>query len=99
MPAMNSLQQRTVERLVEVGILTAAQAKDLLERQRQEGTNLLTLLQQCAVVTDDDFIVAMGNVFDVRPVRIDRCRIPDTVLALVPIELCRKHQLIPVSRL
>jgi len=99
MPRAKTFGERIADALVEDGLLTAKQVEDLLEQQKKEGTRLLKLVLEKALVSDQDMAVSMGRVLNTPPINLSRLTIPLEVADLVPRELAHNHKVVPVSRL
>ena len=94
-----SFGERIADALMEDGLLSEKELEELLQIQKKEGTRLLKLLLEKAIVDEVDMVVAMGRVLNTPPVNLARAAIAPEVLALVPREMASNHKVLPVSRL
>ncbi len=99
MPPVKTFGERIADALVEDGLLTTKQVEELLEQQKKEGTRLLKLLQEKALVSETDMAVSMGRVLNTPPINLSRINIPLDISNLVPREIANNHKVVPVSRL
>ncbi len=99
MPPVKTFGERIADTLVEDGLLSAAQMKELLEQQKKEGTRLLKLLLDKACVSEQDMVVSIGRVLNVPPVNLPRVTIPLEIADLLPREVAHNYKILPVSRL
>jgi type IV pilus assembly protein PilB len=99
MPPVKTFGERIADALVEDGLLDAKQMAALVEQQKKEGTRLLKLLLDKALVSDQDMTVAMGRVLNVPPVNLARVSIPVEIADLLNKEICTNHKVIPITRL
>src|SRR5215472_3350509 len=99
MPPVKTFGERIADTLVEDGLLTATQVEELLEQQKTEGTRLLKLLLEKALVSEQDMAISMGRVLNVAPVNLPRISIPGEVADLLPREVAHNYKVVPVSRL
>ena len=99
MPPVKTFGERIADALVEDGLLTAKQVGELVEQQKKEGTRLLKLLLDKALVSDQDMTVAMGRVLNVPPINLTRISIPVEIADLLPKDICQNHKVLPMSRL
>jgi type IV pilus assembly protein PilB len=99
MAAVKSFGERIADVLVEDGLLTRAQVEELLEQQKKEGTRLIKLINEKALVSDTDMAVSMGRVLNTPPVNLSRISIPTDLVELVPRDMAMNHRVLPVSRL
>jgi type IV pilus assembly protein PilB len=99
MPPVKTFGERIADALVEDGLLTAKQVGDLVEQQKKEGTRLLKLLLDKALVSDQDMTVSMGRVLNVPPINLARISIPAEIADMLPREISQNHKVLAVSRL
>jgi len=99
MPPIKSFGERIADALIEDGLLTAAQVDALLEQQKKEGTRLLKLVLDQALVSEQDMTVSMGRVLNVPPINLARIIIPNDIADLIPREISQNHKVIAVNRL
>jgi len=99
MPPVKTFGERIADALVEDGLLTAKQVGELVEQQKKEGTRLLKLLLDKALVSDQDMTVSMGRVLNVPPINLARITIPAEIADMLPREISQNHKVLAVSRL
>jgi len=99
MPPVKTFGERIADALVEDGLLTAKQVGELVEQQKKEGTRLLKLLLDRALVSDQDMTVSMGRVLNVPPINLARITIPAEIADMLPREISQNHKVLAVSRL
>ena len=97
MPPVKSFGERIADALIEDGLLTTAQVEELMERQKKEGTRFVKLVLEKAYVSEQDMTVSVGRVLNVPPINLSRITIPAEVADLLPREVARNHQVVPVS--
>jgi type IV pilus assembly protein PilB len=99
MPPVKTFGERIADALVEDGLLTSKQIKDLLDQQKKEGTRLLKLVLEKAYVNELDMVVSMGRVLNTLPINLGRITIAPEIIDLLPREIATNHKVMPVSRL
>jgi len=99
MPPVKTFGERIADALVEDGLLTHAQVDELLQQQKKEGTRLLKLVLDKALVSEQDMTVSMGRVLNVPPINLARISVPQEVSDLLPREISQNHKVIAVTRL
>jgi type IV pilus assembly protein PilB len=99
MPPVKTFGERIADALVEDGLLTVQQVEQLLEQQKKEGTRLLKLIVEKALISDQDMAVSMGRVLNTPPINLARISIPVEVAELLPRDLAQNHKVMPISRL
>ncbi len=99
MAQVKTFGERIADALVEDGLISEAQIRELLELQKKEGTRLLKLLLEKAVVSEQDMSISMGRVLNVPPINLGRITVPPEVADLLPREVAHNYKVVPVSRL
>ena len=99
MPPVKTFGERIADALVEDGLLTTTLVEELLEQQKKEGTRLLKLLLEKALVSEQDMAISMGRVLNVSPINLPHITIPGDVADLLPREVAHNYKVVPVSRL
>jgi type IV pilus assembly protein PilB len=99
MAAIKTFGERIADALIEEGLLTIKQVEELMVLQKKEGTRLLKLILDKALVNDTDMVVSMGRVLNAPPINLARLSIPPEIAGLVPKDVATTHKVLPVSRL
>jgi len=99
MPPVKTFGERIADALVDDGLLTHEQVDELLEQQKKEGTRLLKLVLDKALVSEQDMTVSMGRVLNVPPINLARISIPHEISDLLPREVSQNHKVIAINRL
>ena len=89
MPPVKTFGERIADALVEDGLLDAKQVATLVAQQKKEGTRLLKLLLDQALVSDQDMTVAMGRVLNVPPINPARISIPVEIADMLTKDICQ----------
>src|SRR5512139_2436571 len=98
MPPVKTFGERIADALVEDGLLSQEQVKELLEQQKKEGTRLLKLLLEKGFVSEHDMAISMGRVLNVPPVNLSRIIVPPEIAEILPREMAHNYKVVPVSR-
>ncbi len=96
---MKSITERVTDVLVEEGLLRPEQIKELRSSQKTNGANLLKLLVEQRLVSDQDMLVSMGRCIRTQPINLFRMRISPDVLGLIPSDMAATYLAVPVARL
>jgi len=86
------------EILIKHNLISREQLEKALEHQRIHGGKLGTNLVQLGFVTEEDITLCLSKQFGVPSVNLSFFEIDSSVLELVPAEVCRKYDLIPVNK-
>jgi type IV pilus assembly protein PilB len=99
MPPVKTFGERIADVLLQDGLLTPTQVKDLIEQQKKEGTRLVKLVVEKGLVTEIDLAVSVGHVLKVPPVNLARISIPQETAELIPRDMATNHRVLPIARL
>ena len=91
------MSEKLLNYLVEHGVLTRAQADQLLKEHYEEGKNLRELLTEGASVTEEQLLEAQAAVSRLPVVRLYEQQIPLEVRQLVRADLLRNHVVLPFA--
>ena len=91
------MSEKLLNYLVEHGVLTRAQADQLLKEHYEEGKNLRELLTEGASVTEEQLLEAQAAVSRLPVVRLYEQQIPLEVRQLVRADLLRSHVVLPFA--
>jgi len=92
------LQARVIDLLVENDLLTRAQLEQAMERQRPGRRSLLNTLIAEGTIKEADVLSAVSQGLGIPLISLSRVKIHPELKTLIPKELARHEQLIPVSR-
>ncbi len=95
---MYSLKERLTEILIKEGVITEEQLKKSLKAQRQKGGSLKNILVELGFVSEKDLIAALSRGLGIPPIALSRFRIAPDILKLIPRDVAKKYQIVPVSR-
>ena len=90
------MEPRIAELFVRGGILTREQLKEALEKEKEDGLNLVQQLVRLGFTTEDRLTQFLAKQFSIEKVELDIAQIEDSVFNLVSPPLVQKHQLIPL---
>lgn len=96
---MKSFGERIADAMIEDGVLLPSQLEEVMEQQKTQGGRLLKILLDKAYVTEQDMMVSMGHTLGTPPINLSRVKIPKEIGGLVPRDVAKNHQLLPVAKL
>jgi type IV pilus assembly protein PilB len=82
--------------LLEAGIISAEQLSEALAEQQRAGGRLCYNLIRLGHLKTDDLVGFLRDQFGVAAVNLERYRIPEEVLRLVPADFARDHRVVPM---
>ncbi len=83
--------------LVEAGHITPAQLRLALEEQQRNGRSLGRVLIDLQVLTEDELVAALATQIGLRFVDLTDFAIDGNAVRLVPAQVCRRHNALPVG--
>ena len=96
---MASLKERIIQVLIEDKLISEEQLSQALKAQREKGGSLSEILVAAGLIDEDKLFVAMSKVFLKPSIDINRFKIEPEVLKIIPPNICRQYQIIPISKL
>lgn len=96
---MKSFGERIAEAMIADHVLLPSQLTEVMEQQKSSGGRLLKILLDKNYVTEQDMMVSMGRILGTPPVNLSRMKIPKEIGDLVPRDVAKNHQLLPIAKL
>ena len=90
--------RRLGQLLLEDGLVTAAQVDQAVARQRASGERLGAVLVRLGFLTEDQLVIALSRQYGLPAVAPSRLDVDPEVLRLVPVQIARKYQVLPIER-
>ena len=84
--------------LLDEGLISPQQLQQALEHQRVNGGQLAAALIHLGFVRDEVLTLAISRKCGVPSVDLEKCEVDPAVLKLIPADLARKYQVLPLSR-
>lgn len=86
------------ELLLRNKLISKEQLDKALELQKQNNSKLGYNLVKLGFVSDEEIATCLSKQFGISAINLSHFEIDQAVLDLVPVEVCRKYDLIPVNR-
>jgi type IV pilus assembly protein PilB len=93
------MEPRLGELLVRGGVVTREQLNQALNKEQDNGSNVIQELVRLGFTTEDSLTQFLATQFGIERVSLESAEITPAVFDLVPQELIQKHQLIPLKLL
>src|SRR3989338_828320 len=87
------------ETLVEIGLLTAGQLKEAQREEKETGQPLRRVIVQKGFISEDDLVAFLSSNMNLPRIELANYIIDPAVISLIPEELARKHQIVPVFKI
>src|SRR5436305_13705514 len=88
---------RLGELLTKASLITPDQLKEALKLQKETGGKLGETLIKLGFVADEDITECLSQQFGVRSINLAHFEIHSSVLKLIPADLARKYNVLPVN--
>ena len=95
---MQSLKERLNDILIKNKIITDVQLKKALKIQQQKGGTVKDILVNLGFVNEKDLMAALSQGLGIPPIALSRFKIDPEILKLVPKDIAKKYQIVPVSK-
>ncbi|MGD0337021.1 MAG: type II secretion system ATPase GspE [Candidatus Omnitrophota bacterium] len=96
---LNQDKKSLGDSLVEAGIISAEQLKKAQEEEKNTGTRLRKVLIDKGMVSEEDLAEFISNKLSLPRIELNNYLIDPKIIELVPEELARKHELIPLLKI
>jgi len=96
--ATRIVQDRLGELFVREGLITQDQLREGLREARQTGARLGFALVKLEFVKEDDLTRALAKQFRVPAVDLEKVKVEEKILRLVPEEVAMKHRVLPLRK-
>ncbi len=97
---MEKKEKRSLgESLVEEGIITAEQLKQAQEEEKRSGMRLNKVIVKLGFIAQDDLVSFLSERLGVPRIELSNYLIDQKIVELIPEELARKYELIPVLKI
>ena len=87
------------ESLVEEGMITQEQLKKAQEEEKRKGSRLVKALVRLGFIAEEDLIMFLSNKLNVPRIELNNYLIDQKIIELVPENLARKYELIPILKI
>ncbi len=89
---------RLGELLVRENLISLQQLQKAQEEQKKSGTRIGYSLTKLGIIQEQDLTNFLSKQYAVPSINLGEWEVSNEVIALVPAELAKRHQLVPVSR-
>ncbi|OGX45196.1 MAG: hypothetical protein A3G38_04590 [Omnitrophica WOR_2 bacterium RIFCSPLOWO2_12_FULL_51_8] len=96
---MISLKDRVTEILIHNKLITQEQLEQALQAQRQKGGRLSDIIVAFKFVKEHELISALSEGLGLPLIDLKRFKIDLEIVKLIPVEIIRHYQIIPVSKI
>ena len=96
---MLSLKERLTEILINNKLLTQEQLNQALEVQKERGGRLSDIIVALKFVKESELISTLSQGLGLPLIDLKRFKIDYEIVKIIPIEIARKYQIIPISKM
>src|SRR5262245_22053732 len=84
--------------LVAEGLISPDQLQHVLKEQRSSGDRMGTVLVRMGFLTEDQLVSALSRQYGLEAIALSQLDVDPEVLRLVPVQIARKYQVLPIRR-
>ena len=92
------MSERLGELLVRENLITLSQLKDAQNEQRQTGERLAYTLTKLGFIGEKDLTSFLSKQYGVPAIDLSEYEIDETIIKLIPKDVAKQHQVIPINR-
>ena len=96
---MISLKERLIELLIKQNLLKPEDLQKALQVQKEKGGRLSEILVQMNLISESDLTVCLSQSLGLPPLDLSRVKVDTEVLKIIPGDIARYYQIIPVSKI
>jgi len=96
---MISLKERLTEILINNKLITQEQLREALEMQKQKGGKLSDIIVDLKFVKESELISTLSAGLGLPLIDLKRFKIDPEIVKMIPINIARHYQIIPVSKM
>lgn len=96
---MGSLRERLQEILIKNKLITEDDLKIALSVQKEQGGRLSDCLIKLNFINEKDLLVALSEGLGFPPISLSRFKIDVSVLGLIPKDLAKHYQILPIGKM
>ncbi|HBC76188.1 MAG: type IV-A pilus assembly ATPase PilB [Candidatus Wallbacteria bacterium GWC2_49_35] len=89
---------RLGDALLQDGLVNEEQLQKALEIQKQSGKRLGAVLVEMGVVTENDIVTVLGKQLGIPYINLSNYLIDPATVRIIPENIARRHQLIPINK-
>jgi type IV pilus assembly protein PilB len=93
------MEPRLGELLVRGGVVTREQLNQALQKEQDNGSNVIQELVRLGFTTEDNLTQFLATQFGIEKIPLESVDITQAIFDLVPTDLIQKHQIIPLKLL
>jgi type IV pilus assembly protein PilB len=86
------------EILLRNSVVTNEQLEDARDQSRRDGSGLTGALAKLGYVQETQLIQFLSNQYGVPSINLEEVEIPQEIIDLVPVEVVKKHNVVPIER-
>ncbi|RJO65645.1 MAG: secretion system protein E [Candidatus Omnitrophota bacterium] len=96
---MISLKERLTDILIKNKLITEEQLNEAIEAQKKKGGKLRDIIVELNFVKEGDLISALSEGLDFPLIDLKRLKIDPEIVKIIPIEVSRHYQIVPISKM
>jgi len=96
---MISLKERLTELLIKNKLISQKDLEKALRAQKEKGGRLSDILTELGFITEDDLALILSQSLGLPPLDLSRVKIDPELIKIIPEDVARYYQILPVSKI
>lgn len=96
---MISLKERLTELLIKNNLITQENLDKALIIQKEKGGRLSDILVKMGFISEDDLTLMLSQSLGLPPIDMSRVKIDPSIIKMIPADIARYYQILPVSKM
>ncbi|MFC1704138.1 GspE/PulE family protein [Candidatus Omnitrophota bacterium] len=96
---MISLKERLMELLIKNKLISKEDLNKALAEQKEKGGRLSEILVKLKLVNENDLAIVLSQSLGLPSIELSRVKIPPEVIKIIPKDVARYYQIMPVSKI
>jgi len=97
--AGTSLKDRLLQILTESGLISKEQLERATELQRSRGESISNILIDENFISENELMLTLSEHLGIPPINLSNIKIPEEIIEIIPKQLARFYQVVPISKM
>ena len=97
--AGTSLKDRLLQILTDSGLITKEQLEEAAQLQKAQGGSISNILIDGNYISENELMMTLSEHLGIPPINLSNIKIPEEVISIIPKQLARFYQVLPISKM
>jgi type IV pilus assembly protein PilB len=97
--AGTSLKDRLLQILTDSGLITKEQLEEAAQLQKAQGGSISNILIDGNYISENELMLTLSEHLGIPPINLSNIQIPEEVISIIPKQLARFYQVLPISKM